>query len=171
MKRFWLLLCACGALPAADLATVRTVYMLPMARGLDQYLANRLTNEHIFRVVTDPKLADAVFTDRIGESFRTEMESLLPPPAAAPAVVKKDAKTPDDPTKVMTDTVNKLADPSLNSSFGRAKGTVFLVHTKERDIIWSAYDPPKTSRGSDMNRTASDIVSRLKRDLNPGEKK
>ena len=40
------------------------------ARGLDQYLANRLTDDHIFQVVTDPKQADAVFTDRIGEAFR-----------------------------------------------------------------------------------------------------
>jgi len=173
MKRFWLLLCSCAALAsAADLSTVRSVYMLPMARGLDQYLANRLTNEHLFQVVTDPKIADAVFTDRIGEAFRTQMDSLLPPPAPpSPASdTKKDSKA-DDPTKVMTDTVNKLADPSLNSSFGRAKGTIFLVDAKGRKVVWSAYEPPKSSSGNDLDRTASDIVSRLKKDLNPGAKK
>jgi hypothetical protein len=36
-----------------------------MSRALDPYLANRLTNQRVFQVVTDSKLADAVvFTDR-----------------------------------------------------------------------------------------------------------
>src|SRR5437867_3801980 len=77
MKRICLLLCSSAALTcAADLSSVHSVYILPMARGLDQYLANRLTGEHIFQVVTDPKLADAVFTERIGEPFQAQMQNL-----------------------------------------------------------------------------------------------
>jgi hypothetical protein len=64
-----------GCAGAADLAGVHKVYVLPMARGLDQYLANRLTTEHVFQVVTDPKTADAVLTDRIGEGFEAQPRS------------------------------------------------------------------------------------------------
>jgi hypothetical protein len=167
-------LCLCGAAFGADLATVRSVYLLPMARGLDQYLANRLTNEHVFQVVTDPKIADAVFTDRIGEAFQTQMENLLPPPAPAASpgeATKKDAKINGAPKgPAMTETVNKLDNPALNSSFGRAKGTIFLVVTKGHQVVWSVYEPPKNARGDDLDRMASDIVSRLKRDLNPEKK-
>jgi len=44
-----------------------------MRGGLDQYLANRLTNGGVFRVVTDPKLADAVLTDHMGTEFETQL--------------------------------------------------------------------------------------------------
>ena len=65
---------------AADLAGVHNVYVMPMARGLDQYLANRLTSDHVFQVVTDPKLADAVLTDRVGESFEPNSRIIFPTP-------------------------------------------------------------------------------------------
>jgi len=173
MKRLLLLLCGCGAvLCGAELPGVHSVYLLPMARGLDQYLANRLTNDHVFHVVTDAKYADAVFTDRIGQAFETQMEGLFPPPPtekAAPAPAKKDAKKDDQPKAagLPTDTVNKQSDPSLNSAFGRGKGTVFLVDVKSRQVIWSAYEPPKIF--TDLDRSASDIVARLKKELNPAD--
>src|SRR6201981_3862229 len=93
MKRFLLLLACSGVLAsAADLANARTVYILSMSRGLDQYLANRLTNEHIFQVVTDPKLADAIFTDRIGEGFQLQLENISPTPKPPKAETKADGK-------------------------------------------------------------------------------
>lgn len=170
MKRFFLLLSCSGmVLYGAELGGVHSVYLLPMSRGLDQYLANRLTNEHLFQVVTDPKRADAIFTDRIGESFEEKLTDILPspepvakPPATAPPEV------PDDQPRgrtLPTETVNKLANPATSSSFGRAKGTVFLVDPKSHEILWSAYQPPKSSSNTEMDRTASDIVSRLKRAL------
>ena len=36
-----------------------------MGSGMDQYLANQLTNAGIFEVVTDPKKADAILTDNV----------------------------------------------------------------------------------------------------------
>ena len=42
----------------ASLPDVHAVYLLPMAGGLDQFLASRLASENVFRVVTDPKQAD-----------------------------------------------------------------------------------------------------------------
>jgi hypothetical protein len=177
MIRVLVFLCACGAMSAAEVETVHSVYLLPMSRGLDQYLANRLTAEHVFQVVTDPKLADAVFTDRIGEAFQTQLNALVPPPAPpAPAApppdaAKKQARKDDPQTPApLADTVNKLTDPSLNSSFGRGRGTIFLVDMKRRMVVWSVYEPPKTTRGNDLDRMAADIVTKLKRDLNPPKK-
>ena len=174
MKRLLSLLCCAGAcLCAADLANVHSVYFLPMSRGLDQYLANRLTSEHVFQVVTSPKFADAVFTDRIGTAFETQMDDLYPAPAAEkapPPPPKKDAKKQDEPPASPTmfgDTVNKTANPALNSAFGRGKGTVFLVDVKTRQVIWSSYEVPKGMALSNMDRAASDIVAHLKKDLNP----
>jgi hypothetical protein len=183
MKRLSILLLCCGALLscgvacAADLAGVRSVYILPMRSGLDQFLANRLTNGGVFRIVTDPKLADSVLTDHIGETFEAQLEVMIPnpepvkklaPPATAPPL-KKD----DTPSKSlvgsMVDPDAKQANPSRNSTFGRTKGTVFLVDEKSRQVLWSVYDLPKGSDSKEMDRTASDIVSRIKKDLGTGK--
>jgi hypothetical protein len=188
MKRCLCLLPLAGALAcAADLAGVHSVYLMPMARGLDQYLANRLTNEHVFKVVTDPKLADAVFTDRLTGGFQEQLEDISPTPKppepAKPAEPEPAAKTGDKPAPpepkakpgeeqpstpdLLAKAENKLSNPAANSAFSRAHGTVFLVDAKSRQVVWSVFDPPKDFTGKEMNRTASDIVSRLKRDLNP----
>ncbi len=172
MRRLCVFLCGCATLlPGAELAGVRTVYFLPMARGLEQYMANRLTGEHLFRVVTDPKLADAVFTDRIGEAFQTQMETMLPLPAPTTSQpAEKDSKAEARPSSLPTETINKLSNPAVNSSFGRGRGTIFLVDVKSQQVLWSTYDPPRSSSARDLDRTASDIVSRLKRDLHPKAK-
>jgi hypothetical protein len=171
----WLLLVLCGSsllLGAGDLSGVKSIYVMPMARGLDQYVASRLTSEHLFKVVTDPKLADAVLTDRIGDAFQIQLESMNPepPPAAEKAAKKEDKREEAPKTRLVTDTVNKLDNPALNSSFGRGKGTIFLVDKKTRQVMWSTYDPAKGTDGKELDRTASDIVSRLKKDLNPPKK-
>jgi hypothetical protein len=174
MKRLALLF-SCSALAcAADLTNVHTVYVLKMAKGLDQFLANRLTSDHVFQIVTDPKLADAVFTDQIGEGFQMKLEEMSPTPEAEkpapppkPAPPAKGEKTVDEANPLLGDTVNKLSSPASNSSFGRAKGTVFLVDAKSRQVVWSVYQPAKDGTPKEMDRTAIDIVSRIKRDLNP----
>jgi hypothetical protein len=159
---------AFGSLPlcAADLAGVRSVYILRMPRGMDQYLANRLTNDHIFLVVTDPKRADAMLTDQIGAMFEEQLETLLPSP-----VPEKKAAPPPTPDKdkpagplLPIDKETKLSP--VQSTFGSSKGTLFLVDPKSHQVLWSVYDPPKASDSKEMDRTASDIVSRLKKDLN-----
>jgi hypothetical protein len=172
MKRLLLLLSCSGALLCgAELSGVHTVYVLSMSKGLDQYLANRLANDHLFQVVTDPKLADAFLTDRVGESLQSKLEEIFPPPVPekpAPAEEKssKADKDKDSPTNPMlADTVNKLAAPGASNSFSRGKGNVFLVDAKSRQVVWSVYQLPKGSSAKELDRTASDIVSRLKRDL------
>ena len=172
MKRLALLFCAflCPALVcAADLSSVHTVYLLKMSKGLDQYLANRLLADHVFQIVTDPKLADAVFTDQIGEGFQGKLEELFPPPETdkpAPKPKPEDEETASSPS-LLGDSVNKLSNPSTNSAFGRAKGTVFLVDAKSRQVVWSVYQPSKDGTSKEMDRTAKDIVSRVRHDLKP----
>jgi hypothetical protein len=169
MKRLaFLFSCSAAMLSAADLANVHTVYVLKMAKGLDQFLANRLISDHVFQIVTDPKLADAVFTDQLGEGFQMRLEEFSPTPESdKPAPPPKADKTADEPNPLLGDTVNKLSNPASSSSFGHNKGTVFLVDAKSRHVVWSMYQPPKGSTSKQMDRTANDIVSRIKKDLNP----
>jgi hypothetical protein len=165
LKRLVLLLsCSAALLCGADLATVHTVYVLKMSKGMDQYLANRLTNEHIFQVVTDPKLADAVLTDRIGEPFQAKLEELFPSPEPEQPAKEKEEDA-DAKSGGLLEPMNKLASPASNSSFGQASGTIFLVDAKSRQVVWSAYDVPKGGTSKQLDRTASDIVSRIRRDL------
>jgi hypothetical protein len=163
MKRFFLLLSGFGMLlGGAELSAVHSVYLLPMANGLDQYLANRITNEHVFQVVTDPKRADAIFTDRIGAVLEEKLADLNPSPEPVAHAA------PDQSSNSLpTETVNKLSNPATASNFGRGKGTIFLVDPKSHQVVWSVYRTPKSSASSDMDRTASDIVSRIKRALKP----
>ncbi len=178
MQRLLVLLAASGALlGAADLSAIRSVYVLPMARGLDQYLASKIVSEGPFQVVTDPKLADAVLSDRVGEALQAKLENIFPTPKspeeieaekAAKATEKdKDTEKDNSIAEGLRETAGKLESPAQNSSFGRSKGNIFLVEAKSRVVLWSTYDPPKTTTARDLDRAASDIVSRLKKDLVP----
>jgi hypothetical protein len=120
----------------------KTVYILPMARGLDQYLAQALTNGHVLQVVADPKLAEVVMTDNIGPSFEQTMKDILPPPS--------DAKKSDD----------NNTHPGFRSTL--ARGTVFLVDVKSHHVLWSDYrQPPNSNSISNLNREAGQIVKKL----------
>jgi hypothetical protein len=173
MKRLALLLSCLAALASgAELSDVHTVYVLKMSKGLDQYLANRLTNEHVFQIVTDPKLADAVLTEHIGDSFEAKLDELFPPPEIEkpekPEKPGKPGKKKDDEANaspLLTDTVNKLSNPASSSSFGRAAGTLFLVVPKSHQVVWSAFQMPKDSSSKEMDRLATDLVGRIKKDL------
>jgi hypothetical protein len=136
--------CLC---PAADLAAVHTVYLLPMTGGLDQYLANRLAASGIFQVVADPKKADAIFTDKLGEAFEQRLGELLAPP---PDREEKTAASTQDDRRVVI------------STFGRGKGTIFLVEAASRNVVWSAYEPPRSTKPNELDRTARRLVERLK---------
>jgi hypothetical protein len=175
MKRLvFLALCAAGAGFSADLAGVQKVYLLRMSKGFDQYLANRLTTDKVFQVVTDPKLADTVITDNIGEGFEAKFKELYPPPEEEKADAEKpkdkdkdkDEEAPAGDAPLLTNKVNKLANPSASGSgFGRAKGMVFLVDAKSKQVIWSTYGLPKDSSSHQLDHTAVEVVGRIKHDL------
>src|SRR5690349_21144465 len=104
MKRLALLVsCSAALASAADLAGVRNVYLLPMAKGFDQHLANHITGERLFQVVTDPKLADTIITDHIGESFQAKLDELYPPPdEETPALPEKPVPPANPPQPAAT---------------------------------------------------------------------
>ena len=118
----------------------RSVYLLPMANGLDQYIAASLTAAHVFQVVTDPKSADLILTDQVGQDFEQRMSVLYPDTTA-----KKDTSSE--------------ARPSFKSS--HRNGTLFLVDRKSRVVMWSDYEKPGNTSAPGLNRKAARVVKKL----------
>jgi hypothetical protein len=141
MKLFLLAAAAVLTLPAADLAEFKTVYLLPMSNGLDQFLAIKLTSGSVMQVVTDPQKADAILTDHIGLSFEQKLDELY------------GKKEKDD---------DSAHTGMQNASRGR--GAIFLVDRKTRDVIWSAYERPKSTAPDDMNHSAEKLAQKLEKD-------
>ncbi|HLK22863.1 MAG TPA: hypothetical protein VKT81_28150 [Bryobacteraceae bacterium] len=182
MKLFYALALLAAAAPAAvnpQLKQVNTVYILAMGSGMDQYLANRLTTLGVFQVVTDPQQADAIITDRLGETFETKFKELYPPPPPpappAPPPAAKDDKDDKDSKPVTTavspsekkDDKDKAADTGARrvGSFNRGRGNIFIVDRKSKNVIWSVFDRPKDTTPGEMSKTAERVVKRLRDDL------
>lgn len=135
------------------LKEVKTVYLLPMSNSLDQYLATKLTEESVLQVVTDPHKADAILTDKIGEGFQQKMDELFPPP---------EPKKADNQDSEDKDAWNKPVQRV--GSFSRGRGTLFLVDRQTGNVLWSTYEPVRSSQPDDVNRRAAEITHRLKKD-------
>ena len=131
-----------------QLAAVHTIYILPMASGMDQYLASRLTARGVVQVVADPHHADALLTDHIGESFESKLDDLYAPPK------------PAESTQVG---FAPLAHPP--STWSRGRGSFFLVDRKTRSVLWSVYDRPHGSRPDELNHVATKIAGQLGGDI------
>jgi len=159
-----LALAAAEAPPSPALTAVRTVYILPMSRGMDQFLADRLTVAHAVQVVSDPQTADAVFTDHLGENFEQSMETLYPKPAPPKAADDKGdtRKTDQSQASEIAATADKAAATAPVSTFGRGKGTFFLVDRRTRNVLWSTYQRPAGSRPEELRHTAEAIVKQFK---------
>jgi hypothetical protein len=107
--------CSGALLCAADLANVRSVYVMPMSRGLDQHIASRLASSGVLQVVADPKLADALLTDRISEGFRIQLDEIapLPKPEAEPAPKPEaESEEPSNPS-LMSQRAGLMSAPNL----------------------------------------------------------
>lgn len=178
------------AASAVSLAQVKSVYLLPMSHGMDQYLANRLTRDGVFQVVTDPAKADALLTDHLGANFEASVKELYPEtkPEVAPAkpedakpedakpadtkatdakkaAVKKGAKDEIEPPpeeKPEARELKTLGGERLPVP-ARNRGMVFLVKRGTGEVLWSAYNDPAIRRPKDLNRTAGRIASGLKK--------
>ncbi len=172
---------------------VNTVYILPMAHGLDQHIANRLTRDRVVEVVTDASHADALLTDRLGGPLEYQLEKLHPTPKPpeedAESESDKDAgnekaagdqkDTGNQPDKDASDATNKSdsantrraprlikeAGPPRVSTFGGGKGTLFLVDARSRAVLWSVYERPKRTSPDELDRTAKRVVDQFKKDL------
>ena len=147
-----------------QLKQVNTVYILAMAGGMDQFLANQITASGVFQVVADPKKADALITDHLGESFETKLTELYPPPEPpAPP------KPPADDDKKANDKKGSLdlgaGGAQRMNSGARGKGNLFIVDRKSRNELWSVFEPPKDTTPGELSKTAEKVVKRLKLDL------
>lgn len=154
--------------PSPDLVGVKSVYILPMRSGFDQYLANELTSRGVVRVVTDPRRADAVLTDHLGQSFQQRMDDLFPPSAKPKA--KADTKEADTKDESAADSEEPISDsPPVTSGVTGGKGNVFLVGREGRAVLWSDFRNPRSRQPKDMKRAADSVASDFKRALQPSD--
>jgi hypothetical protein len=145
MKRFPLAaLCALCAF--AQQTPGHRVYVMPMAAGLDQHIADWLTREHVMTVVTDPVLADVVLTDRLGEAFEQKLAQIHPPP-----VDKK------------ADSGGNGGGPHAAFRSTMARGTLFLVDVSTRHVLWSDHEKPPVASDASLNRQAERIAKNLRK--------
>jgi hypothetical protein len=141
-----------STLAHAQLKQVQTVYLLPMGGGLDQYLANRMVEQHLFQVVTDPQRADAILVDRIGEGLEDKLAEMYPDEKKKPEKeAEKDKKNDFSGTGV------KVGNTNLKSG----KGTLFLIDRRNHTVLWSIYSPSRSSQAKDVNRNAESIAKKL----------
>lgn len=150
MKQFFLAVAALTlamSVSAAGLGDVKTVYLLPMSSGLEQYLASQLTTDAVLQVVTDPQKADAVFTDHLGETFERSLTDLY------------GAKPKDKDAEASEDKGASFARSGMQGKRGR--GTIFLVNRRTHEVLWSVYELPKDNRPEGLKRSAGRITEKL----------
>jgi hypothetical protein len=160
------LILAWGSLCAAQTAAlgdVKTVYFWPMRHSLDQYLAEQLSAGGPFQVVVDPKLADAIITERIDAPFLKAMDELV-------AASGEAEKTATD-TATAGGSVEEGLEPvrPANRAMGRPEGTIFLVHAASRRVLWSTFINQKDVLPKNLHQQAKDVVERLRKGMQPRE--
>ena len=147
MKLLAIFLAAGLTAVAGDLSSIKSVYLMPMSGGLDQYLAIRLSNGGSLQVVTDPKMADAIFTDRIGSNFEQSLQDMYGEKK------KSDGKLSSD----------DFSKPSMQP-LSHGKGSLFLVDRQSHTVLWSTYAKAKSTDSDDMNHLATKIADQLIKD-------
>lgn len=139
----------CYALFCADfrvLSRVHTVYVVGMSNGLDQYLSNRLSSTGVVWIVLDPARADAIFTDRLDETFWSWLNERYPLQSKAPLPAHGD----------------DLRARDLMGANSRIRGNLFLVDPKSRLVLWSCYDQAKNTSAGELDHIAMRVTKRLK---------
>jgi len=149
---------------AGGLSDVKTVYLMPMASGLDQHLAEALTSSRTFEVSTDPAAADAVFTDHIGNAFEKSLSDLYKPEIKPEEKADaKDAKAGAKSAKEEVKSDDGFVRPTSSMS-SRGRGDIFLVDRKTRVVLWSMFATPKSSQSTDLNELAGKIAAKIQKD-------
>ena len=113
----------------AEIFGVKTVYLLPMAGGLDQYLALQLSSGGLLQVVTDPNKADAILTDSIG----TRLEDTTQQIADIEAEIRKII-----PRREVSAIVDSLGIPQ--SSINQLYNSTGIIGTQDTDVFISLAD-------------------------------
>ena len=174
------------------LATVQTIYILPMSSGFDQFIAHQVARNHVYQVTTDPLQADAFLSDFVGASFELRVDELLKSARekaelAAQELAKKEqarqeleaagkkedkkAKNKDKDKDKDEDVKKEEAPAEFQTagavariqSFSRGKGNVFLVDAKSRRVLWTGFDIAKNTRADSLQKSASRLVSQLRK--------
>ena len=97
------------------------------------------------QVVADPKIAEVIMTDRLGQAFEQQLKAIRP-----------DA--------------DKKSDDSARNTFRSTvpRGTIFLVDAKSRQVLWSDYQkPPRSNSDGDLNHTAEQIAKKAFKQVTP----
>jgi hypothetical protein len=173
MKLFFALTAfAAFAAVSPQLHAVKRVYILAMSASMDQFLADQITEAGVFEVVTDPKKADAIITDNVGESFERKLDDLYPPPATAKSVEEtKDTGDRGHDSKNWRDLNSDrpgglgVTSSARPSTLGSGRGPIFIVSVGGRVVLWSIYETPKNNSSSELTKTAERVVKHLLDDL------
>ncbi len=134
-------------------SSVHTVYIMPMSHGLDQYIANQLTREHVLDVVADPRAptpslrtASATHSKqswrsstrrRSHPSKKPRVRAAAPDKSIPKGRTRQGRSRKATPQKQARKPVRRTSPkrPRRRSSartlpaFGSGKGTLFLVDT------------------------------------------
>jgi hypothetical protein len=142
----------CFTLSAADFQLrlkTRTVYIVPMANGLNSHIASRLTSSGVAWVVLEPESAEGVLTDRVDEAFWGWSTMHYKPTGKNSSIALHD----DDP----------LRFEHMNT--GPYRGTLFLVDPRNGLILWSMYEPTPNTTSNALDLAAAHIAASLKKSL------
>jgi hypothetical protein len=142
----------CFTVSAGDLQPrlkTRTVYIVPMANGLNSHIASRLTSAGVVSVVLEPESAEAVLTDRVDETFWA-WSTMHYKQASKNSNV---ALHEDDPFRFQ------------HWSMRPYRGTLFLVDPRNGLILWSLYEPASNTTAKALDLAATHIAASLKRSL------
>ncbi len=169
MKRAVVLFFLISTLLATAAPAPRTVYVMPMAHGMDQYIANSLTNTRTLQVTTEPSKADLVLTDRVDADLDEFLDYNKPRPRRTSEPPSAVGQGQNDHTMMpdMLNAVIAVPSPGRISSLTRPKGTLFLVDATSRQIVWSTFETTKNQNPKQLARLAQRVVERLKNELPP----
>ncbi len=147
-----------------QLQNVGRVYLWPMSNAFDQYLAQQMTAEGVFEIVVDPKLAGAVMTEKIDNTFLQALDELFP---SGDAAGKKEgagekAKGGDGLQG------DFRASRPANHPKAAPRGTLFLVDITSRKVIWSTYLKEFPADPDQLHKQARGVVGKLKEQVRPG---
>jgi hypothetical protein len=128
----------------------RTVYIIPMANGLDRHLASRLTSSAVVWVVLDPENADAVLTDKVDPAFWAWSNAHY-----------KSAGKPSN--AILNDEDRSRYE---RPRIGGYRGTIFLVDPRNGVVLWSIYEPTPDPSPNALDQAAVHVAVNLKKSLN-----
>ena len=133
----------------------RTVYIVPMANGLNSHIASRLTSSGVVWVVLEPESAEAVLTDRVDDAFWAWLTKHYKAAGKNANAAVHDAEAVKfDPSSM-----------GLTLSPGPYRGTLFLVDPKNGLILWSMYEPTPNTTTNALDLASTHVAASLKKSL------